>query len=105
MPYYTNRQGVIPNTMPDDSPGWILVSNPPEVPEGKELIWLNWEWVVRDPKPENREGYVWKFNHAEFKANTASNGWIEYEKFVSVIESANTESANTESANTETTNL
>ena len=78
MPYYTNRQGVIPNIMPDDSPGWILVPDPPGIPEGKELIWLNWEWVVRDPKPENSEGYVWKFNHNEFRSNLDSNGWIEY---------------------------
>ena len=78
MPYFTNKQGVIPNNQPDDSPGWILVSDPPIVPEGKELIWLNWEWVVRDPKPDSIEGSVWKFNHSEFKSNTSSNGWVEY---------------------------
>lgn len=78
MPYFTNKLGVIPRTYIDDSPGWILVPDPPLVPEGKEIVWLNWEWVVRDPKPENREGYVWKFIHAEFKSNSESNGWVEF---------------------------
>jgi len=78
MPYFTNKQGVIPGTSIDDQPGWILVSDPPVVPEDKELVWLNWEWVVRYPKPESREGFVWKFNHTEFKTNNESNGWIEY---------------------------
>lgn len=77
MPYYTNRQGVIPNTMPDDSPGWILVPDPPIVPDDKELVWLNWEWVVRDSKPIT-EG-IWKFIHSEFKSNTESNGWVRFE--------------------------
>lgn len=78
MPYFTNKLGVVPKTYIDDSPGWILVPDPPLVPEGKEIVWLNWEWVVRDSKPENREGYVWKFVHSEFKSNSESNGWVEY---------------------------
>lgn len=76
MPYYTNRQGVIPNRQIDDQPGWILVPDPPQyIPEGQELIWLNWEWVVRDMKPEPIEGYVWKFIFSEYKSNANSNGW------------------------------
>lgn len=77
MPYYTNRQGVIPNKLIDDKPGWILVSDPPAVSEGKELVWLNWEWVVREPKPIS-DNTIWKFNHTEFKSNAQSNGWLSF---------------------------
>ncbi len=43
-----------------------------EAPEGKEVVWLNWQWVVRDPKPIDREGYRWKWNHDQMQ-------WIEYQ--------------------------
>lgn len=69
MPYTFN--GSYPSE-PDDKKGWVYVSNPPPVPEGKELAWLNWEWVIRDPKPENTPGFVWKWNHGEY-------AWVEYE--------------------------
>lgn len=48
-----------------------MVPRPPSVPEGKQLVWLNWEWVVRDPKPEDREGYQWNWDHL-------SLSWVEY---------------------------
>lgn len=60
--------------------GWKIAPDKPECPEGKEVIWLNWEWVTRDPKPEDREGYVWKWNHDAYQ-------WIEY----LYIRSGNTE--------------
>ena len=50
----------------------IEVPMPPEAPEGKEVVWLNWEWVIRDPKPVDREGYRWKWNHDQMQ-------WIEYQ--------------------------
>ena len=87
MPYFTNLQGVIPNTQPDQNPGWILVPDPPAVPEDKELIWLNWEWVVRDPQPNTEPNTTWKFNHTEFKNNANSNGWICYV----LVDNSNTE--------------
>ena len=44
----------------------------PEVPEGKELAWLNGEWVVRDPKPADRPGYQWNWAHE-------AQSWVECE--------------------------
>ena len=43
----------------------------PECPEGKEVVWLNWRWLIRDPKPVDREGYRWKWNDDQGQ-------WIEY---------------------------
>jgi hypothetical protein len=60
MPYTFN--GSYPSE-PENTQGWIYVSNPPPVPEGKELVWLNWEWVVRDPQPEPTENGPWSWNH------------------------------------------
>ena len=71
MPYFS-KNGSIPKTTIDNTPGWVLVPNPPVVPEGKQLVWLNWEWVVRDFRPVDREGYQCNWNH-ELKQ------WIEYE--------------------------
>jgi len=59
MPYTFN--GSYPSE-PEDIRGWVYVSNPPPIPEGKELVWLNWQWIVRDPKPEEISGNVWKWN-------------------------------------------
>lgn len=70
MPYFS-KNGSIPKTTIDNTPGWVLVPNPPSVPEGKQLVWLNWEWVVRDFRPVDREGYQWNWDH-DLKQ------WIEY---------------------------
>ena len=78
MPYYTNRQGVYPQVMIDDSPGWILVPDPPPAPEGKETIWLNFQWVTRNIQPDPIPNTKWKFSHSEFKANSESTGWNNY---------------------------
>ncbi len=53
------KNGSIPQQETDGTEGWIEVDAPPGTPEGKEVVWLNWEWVVRDPKPVDREGYRW----------------------------------------------
>ena len=60
-----SKNGSIPKPETDGTEGWLEVPNPPEVPDGKELVWLNWEWVVRDPKPVDRLGYQWNWNHGE----------------------------------------
>jgi hypothetical protein len=65
------KNGSIPKPETDGTEGWIEVEMPPEAPEGKEVVWLNWQWVVRDPKPVDREGYRWKWNHDQMQ-------WIEY---------------------------
>lgn len=67
-----SKNGSIPKTETDGTEGWIEAPMPPEAPEGKEVVWLNWEWVVRDPKPVDREGYRWKWNHDQMQ-------WIEYQ--------------------------
>lgn len=66
------KNGSIPKPETDGTEGWIEAPMPPEAPEGKEVVWLNWEWVVRDPKPVDREGYRWKWNHDQMQ-------WIEYQ--------------------------
>lgn len=71
MTYYT-KNGSIPTQNPDDTDGWVEAPAPPtDVPEGKELTWLNWEWIIRDPKPTDRDGYQWNWNHA-------ARAWAEY---------------------------
>lgn len=60
-----SKNGSIPKPQTDGTEGWLEVPNPPDVPEGKELVWLNWEWVVRSPKPADNPGMQWNWNHAE----------------------------------------
>ena len=67
-----SKNGSIPKPETDGTEGWIEVPEAPECPEGKEVVWLNWQWVVRDPKPVDREGYRWKWNHDQMQ-------WIEYQ--------------------------
>ena len=67
-----SKNGSIPKPETDGTEGWIEVPDAPECPEGKEVVWLNWEWVIRDPKPQNRDGFVWKWNHDAMQ-------WIEYQ--------------------------
>jgi hypothetical protein len=73
------KNGSIPKPETDGTEGWIEVEMPPEAPEGKEVVWLNWQWIVRDPKPVDREGYRWKWNHDQMQ-------WIEYQMVNVVIE-------------------
>lgn len=65
------KNGSIPKPETDGTEGWLEVPNPPEAPEGKEVVWLNWRWLIRDPKPVDREGYRWKWNDD-------AGEWIEY---------------------------
>ena len=67
-----SKNGSIPKSETDGTKGWAEVPDAPAVPEGKELAWLNGEWVVRDPKPEDRPGYQWNWNHSEM-------AWVECE--------------------------
>ncbi len=72
------KNGSIPQFDTDGTEGWLEVPDTPIAPEGKEVVWLNWEWVVRDPKPVDREGYRWKWNHDQMQ-------WIEYQMVNVVI--------------------
>jgi len=61
---YWTKNGSIPSQETDGTEGWQQAPSPPtEIPEGKELVWLNWEWIIRDPKPADREGYQWNWQH------------------------------------------
>jgi len=63
MQYWT-KNGSIPSTETDGTEGWQQAPSPPtDIPDGKELVWLNWEWIVRDPKPADRAGYQWNWQH------------------------------------------
>jgi len=58
-----SKNGSIPKPETDGTDGWIEVPDMPEAPEGKEVVW--WcppGWVIRDPMPPTREGYVWKWS-------------------------------------------
>ena len=59
------KNGSIPQPETDGTEGWIPAPDKPDCPEGKQVVWLNWEWVVRDPKPEDRPGDQWNWNHSE----------------------------------------
>lgn len=69
MPLFS-KDGSIPKPTTDGTNGWVLVPEKPACPDGKEVVWLNWEWIVRDPKPSDREGYQWNWNHGD-------RAWVE----------------------------
>ena len=70
MQYWT-KNGSIPSTETDGTEGWQPAPEPPtEVPADKELVWLNWEWIIRDPKPADRAGWQWNWQHE-------SRTWVE----------------------------
>ena len=65
-----SKNGSIPQTETDGTDGWVEVPDMPEAPEGKEVVW--WYppgWVIRDPMPTTREGYVWKWSQTEEQWN------------------------------------
>jgi hypothetical protein len=72
------KNGSIPYPDTDGTEGWQPAPDKPEVPEGKELVWIAPEWVVRDPEPANREGYQWAY--------FLDKGWVELSLFEGVID-------------------
>lgn len=74
-----SKNGSIPKPETDGTEGWVEVPDAPEVPEGKELVWLNNEWIIRDPKPVDRPGYQWNWAHDGL-------AWVECEYAVTAIE-------------------
>jgi hypothetical protein len=60
-----SKLGSIPKPETDGTEGWIEVPDAPECPEGKEVVWWGSEWVIRDPKPQDRAGYQWNWNHGD----------------------------------------
>lgn len=65
-----SKNGSIPQPETDGTDGWVEVPDMPEAPEGKEVVW--WcppGWVIRDPMPPTREGYVWKWSQTNEEWN------------------------------------
>jgi hypothetical protein len=65
-----SKLGSIPKPETDGTEGWIEVPDAPDCPEGKEVVWWGSEWVIRDPKPQDRAGYQWNWNHGD-------KAWVE----------------------------
>lgn len=63
------KNGSIPYPTTDDTEGWQPAQEKPDAPEGKEVIWVAPQWIVRDPQPSNREGYQWAY--------FLNEGWVE----------------------------
>ena len=82
-----SKNGSIPKPETDGTDGWIEVPDMPKAPEGKEVVW--WYppgWVIRDPMPPTREGYVWKWSQTHEE-------WNEYAlpAYTEIIEQLTTE--------------
>jgi len=89
MQYWT-KNGSIPSTETDGTEGWQQAPAPPtEVPADKELVWLNWEWIVRDPKPQDRAGYQWNWQHDTRSWVEGSWGTVEVVEPLAVIDITN----------------
>lgn len=58
-----SKLGSIPKPQTDGTEGWVQVPDAPECPEGMEVVWWSHEWVVRSPKPADRAGYQWNWQH------------------------------------------
>ena len=75
-----SKNGSIPKPETDGTEGWIEVPDAPVAPEGKEVVW--WYppgWVIRDPMPQEREGYKWSWSQS-------SEQWVEYALPETVVE-------------------
>jgi len=58
-----SKNGSIPKPETDGTEGWVQVPDAPDCPEGMEVIWWSHEWVVRPPKPADRAGWQWNWQH------------------------------------------
>jgi hypothetical protein len=89
MQYWT-KNGSIPSTETDGTEGWQQAPAPPTgVPTDKELVWLNWEWIIRDPKPQDRAGYQWNWQHDTRSWVEGSWGTVEVVEPLTVIDITN----------------
>jgi hypothetical protein len=57
-----SKHGSYPKEQRDNSGGWQEVADKPDRPDGKEVVWLNMEWIIRDPKPTETEYSKWKWD-------------------------------------------
>lgn len=84
-----SKNGSIPYDHTDGTDGWIEVPEPPVAPAGKEVVW--WfppGWVIRDPKPEDIDGHVWKWSQSQEQ-------WVCYETHHNPVPPEPTPSAGT----------
>lgn len=75
-----SKNGSLPMPQTDGTEGWIEVPDAPVAGEGQEVIW--WYppgWVIRNLKPEDRDGYAWSWSQSETR-------WIEYALPGTVVE-------------------
>jgi hypothetical protein len=87
---YWTKNGSIPSQETDGTEGWQQAPSPPtDIPEGKELVWLNWEWIIRDPKPADRAGYQWNWQHDTRSWVEGSWGTVEVVEPLTVIDITN----------------
>jgi len=87
---YWTKNGSIPSQETDGTEGWQQAPSPPtDIPEGKELVWLNWEWIVRNPKPQDRAGYQWNWQHDTRSWVEGSWGTVEVVEPLTVIDITN----------------
>ena len=63
------KNGSIPYETTDGTEGWQPAPDKPDCPEGKEVIWVAPQWIIRDTAPANREGYQWAY--------FLNEGWVE----------------------------
>ena len=63
------KNGSIPYETTDGTEGWQPAPDKPDCPEGKEVIWVAPQWIIRDPAPANRDGYQWAY--------FLNEGWVE----------------------------
>ncbi len=74
-----SKLGSIPKPETDGTEGWIEVPDAPECPDGKEVVWWGSEWVIRDPKPQDRAGFQW-----------SDKAWVECAYPVTAVETVET---------------
>ena len=87
---YWTKNGSIPSQETDGTEGWQQAPSPPtDIPEGKELVWLNWEWIVRNPKPQDRAGYQWNWQHDTRSWVEGSWGTVDVVEPLTVIDITN----------------
>ena len=87
---YWTKNGSIPSQETDGTEGWQQAPSPPtDIPECKELVWLNWEWIIRDPKPADRAGYQWNWQHDTRSWVEGSWGAVEVVEPLTVIDITN----------------
>jgi len=87
---YWTKNGSIPSQETDGTEGWQQAPSPPtDIPAGKELVWLNWEWIIRDPKPQDRAGYQWNWQHDTRSWVEGSWGTVEVVEPLTVIDITN----------------